>query len=383
MLRVAEQASRTDTGRQRHANEDAYYARAPVFVVADGMGGAQAGEVASRIATDAFDRELGSGQGEAELRAVVEAANREIHELAKRDASTAGMGTTLTAALIKGEEVAFAHVGDSRAYRLRGGRLERLTKDHSLVEELRRTGQLTDEQAEDHPQRSIITRALGPEERVEIDTLTVQASAADIFLLCSDGLTTMVDEGRISRILRGATSLDAAVRSLVDEANRAGGRDNITAVAFRLEEVGMAEEAERPTLVGPTADGEGLDAGEVRRAAAAERAARRERPARRGRGALKVGLGALLIAAIGFGAWYGNRQVWFLGSDDAGRVALYRGLPYELPLGIELYEERYASPIQTDSLPPRRRDAVSGHDLRSRSDAVSLVEDIERSQGVP
>jgi PPM family protein phosphatase len=385
MLRVAEQAFRTDTGRQRHANEDAYFARAPMFAVADGMGGAQAGEVASKIATDAFDRELGSGPAETELRRMVEGANREIHELAQRDESVAGMGTTLTAAVISGDEVALAHVGDSRAYRLRGARLERLTKDHSLVEELRSTGQLTDEQAEDHPQRSIITRALGPEERVRVDTLTVQARPGDIFLLCSDGLTTMVDEDRIAQILVGATSLDAAVRSLVDEANRAGGRDNITAVAFRLEEVGAVEEeeAERPTLVGPTAGEEGLDAAEVRRAAAADRARREAPPRRRIRAAAQWAAAAALLAAVCLGAWYGNRQIWFLGTDDAGRVALYRGLPYDLPLGISLYEERYASPIQTDSLPPQRRDSVTGHELRSRTDAVSLIADIERSQGVP
>jgi PPM family protein phosphatase len=385
MLTVAEQAFKTDTGRQRHANEDAYFARAPVFAVADGMGGAQAGEVASRIATDAFDRELGSGPAETELRSIVEGANREIHELAKREASVAGMGTTLTAAVISGEEVALAHVGDSRAYRLRGTRLERLTKDHSLVEELRSTGQLTDEQAEEHPQRSIITRALGPEERVKVDTLTVQARPGDVFLLCSDGLTTMVDEERITRIMVGATSLDSAVRSLVDEANRAGGRDNITAVAFRVEEAGAAEEEEeeRPTLVGPAAERGGLDAAEVRRAAAADRAWREAPPRRRLRTAAKWGAAVCLVAAIGVGAWYGNRQIWFLGTDDAGRVALYRGLPYDLPLGISLYEERYASPIQTDLLPPQRRDSVTGHELRSRSDAVSLIEDIERSEGVP
>ena len=147
------------------------------------------------------------------------------------------MGTTITAAIVDsdGEEVAIGHVGDSRAYRLRGGRLERLTRDHSLVEEMRRKGQLTDAQAEDHPQRSIITRALGPEPDVKVDVQTVPAQPGDVFLLCSDGLTTMLDDERIARILAAATSLDAAVRALIDEANRAGGRDNITALAFRLE----------------------------------------------------------------------------------------------------------------------------------------------------
>jgi serine/threonine protein phosphatase PrpC len=388
MLRIADQGFRTDTGRQRHANEDAYFARAPVFVVADGMGGAQAGEVASKAAADAFDRDLPDGPPEEVLRETIEAANREIHDLARRDPSRAGMGTTITAAIInpQAEEISIGHVGDSRAYRLRDGKLERLTRDHSLVEEMRRKGQLTDEQAEDHPQRSIITRALGPEQEVEVDLQTAPVRAGDVFLLCSDGLTTMIDEERITRLLQGATSMDAAVRALVDEANQAGGRDNITALAFRVEDVeAPVEREERPTLVGPAAEEERFTATEVRRRAAAARAAR-DAAAEKGRsGWLRAGaalLGVVLVAAVALGAWYGNRQVWFLGTDEGGRVALYRGLPYELPLGIQLYQERYASPIQTSSLPPRRRNAVTGHDLRSHSDAASLITDIERSRGI-
>jgi len=385
MLRIAEQAYRTDTGRQRRANEDSYYVRAPVFVVADGMGGAQAGEVASRIAAEAFDRELPAGPEDA-LREVFESANREIHEHAASDESHAGMGTTLTAAIVAPErdEVAIGHVGDSRAYLLRDGKLERLTQDHSLVEELRRKGQLTDQQAEEHPQRSIITRALGPDAEVEPDLRTVPAHPGDVYLICSDGLTTMIGEEQITKILLSSTSLDAAVRALVAEANRAGGRDNITAVAFKVEEVGApAAEPEHPTLVGPAAEAEGLRGDEVRRVAAAEARARAEVPG--GRRALKraakVLAVLLVLGAVGFGAWYGNRQIWFLGTDDAGRVALYRGLPYDLPFGISLYEERYASPIQTSSVPRDRRGSVTGHELRSRSDAVSLIEDLERSEG--
>jgi protein phosphatase len=307
------------------------------------------------------------------------------------------MGTTITAAIVdlEAEEVAIGHVGDSRAYRLRGGRFEQLTRDHSLVEEMRRKGQLTDEQAEDHPQRSIITRALGPEPEVQVDLQTVPVQGGDVFLICSDGLTTMLDDETIARVLSRATSLQAAVRALVDEANRAGGRDNISVVTFRVED-SAAPAAGNPgtgpdegaTLVGSEAEAAGLTGTEVRRRAAAEAARKRreevaERPHRRPlRTALKVLVALLLVAAVAFGAWYGNRQIWFLGSDDAGRVALYRGAPYELPFGIELYEERYASPIQTEALPPRRQDAVTGHDLRSRDDAVSLVEDIEKTEGL-
>jgi serine/threonine protein phosphatase PrpC len=386
MLRIDDQAHRTDTGRQRNANEDSYFVRAPIFVIADGMGGAQAGEVASKAAADAFDVDLSEAPPERILRETIAAANRRIHDLARTDPSRAGMGTTLTAAIVDAEreEVGIGHVGDSRAYRLRGGKLEQLTRDHSLVEEMRRKGQLTEAQAEDHPQRSIITRALGPEPEVEPDIQTVPAVPGDVFLLCSDGLTTMLGEKQIAKLLAATASLQAAVRALVDEANRAGGRDNITVLAFRLGDAAAPRrEPEGATLIGPSAEEAGLTATEVRRRAAAAAAReRRERlaatpPRRRLRRAAKVLAALLLVAAIGFGAWYGNRQVWFLGTDGAGRVALYRGLPYELPFGVNLYEERYAAPIQTASLPSRRRGAVTGHDLRSRGDAVSLIEEIE------
>ncbi len=344
MLRIDDQAFRTDTGRQRNANEDSFFVRAPIFVVADGMGGAQAGEVASRAAADAFDVDLPSGPPERVLRETILAANRAIHELAREDPSRAGMGTTLTAAIVnaEGEEVAIGHVGDSRAYRLRGGRLEQLTRDHSLVEEMRRKGQITDEQAEDHPQRSIITRALGPEPEVEPDVHTVPAGPGDVFLICSDGLTTMLGEAQIAKLLAGATSMEAAVRALVDEANSAGGRDNITALAFRLEDAAApaAPAARDATLIGPSAEEAGLTATEVRRRAAAAAAQeRREQlaakpPRRRPRRAAGALAALAILAALVFGAWYGNRQVWFLGTDDGGRVALYRGLPYRLPLGI-------------------------------------------------
>jgi serine/threonine protein phosphatase PrpC len=392
-LRIEDQATRTDKGRQRNANEDSLFTRPPLFVVADGMGGAQAGEVASKTAAESFDRELPQAPPERLLRETIEAANRTIHQRARNDPDLAGMGTTITAAIVdpEAEEVAIGHVGDSRAYRLRGGKLERLTRDHSLVEEMRRKGQLTDAQAADHPQRSIITRALGPEPEVEVDLQTVPAQAGDVFLICSDGLTTMLGDEQIAQLLARATSMQSAVRALIDEANRAGGRDNITVVAFRVEDAAAPQRApEGATLVGSSAEDAGLTATEVRRRAAAEAARKRREElaagrsgSRRLRTAAKLLAAVAVIAAIAFGAWYGNRQVWFLGTDDDGRVALYRGLPYELPLGVQLYSERYASPIQTASLPPRRRDAVTGHDLRSREDAVSLVEDIQKSQGVP
>src|ERR1700758_3404171 len=172
MLRVAEQYAGTDTGRQRRANEDALLARAPLFVVADGMGGAQAGEVASRLAVESFRHGLPNGGGDPEhaLSALIQEANARIHELSRSNAEQAGMGTTLTAIYVGEIEVAIAHVGDSRAYCLRDGELLRLTDDHSLVDELLRQGRLTPEEAIEHPQRSVITRALGIEGVVEVDT---------------------------------------------------------------------------------------------------------------------------------------------------------------------------------------------------------------------
>jgi PPM family protein phosphatase len=392
VLRVAEQAYRTDTGRQRGANEDAYFARAPVFAVADGMGGAQAGEVAAQIAAEEFESGNRDERApEAYLREVAQRANARIHELAQRDSSRSGMGTTLTAALLDEDEISLAHVGDSRAYVYRDGELRRLTSDHSLVEELRRQGRLTEEQAEEHPQRSIITRALGPEEDVEIDTMTYPVRPGDVVLLCSDGLTTMVPETRIAEVLEDAPGLDAAVSRLVREANEEGGRDNITVVAFRLEEAGVEAPADGATLIGPSAGEEGLTAEAVR--AEAERRApegRRRRaapapPSRRrvwaGRAARSL-LVLVVVAGLVAVAVYGLQQVYFLGTGDGGRIALYRGLPYELPFGIELYSEQYASPVEAAELPANRRESVIDHQLRSEDDARSLIDDLEQAGNV-
>jgi serine/threonine protein phosphatase PrpC len=388
-LRVAEYSHRTDTGRQRTANEDSYFARSPLFAVADGMGGAQAGEVASRIAAEAFEPAERKGEApEAFLRSIAVQANRQIHSLAQHDASRSGMGTTLTSALVDGDEVVIAHVGDSRAYRLRDGELKLLTSDHSLVEELRRQGRLTDEQAEEHPQRSIITRALGPEPEVEVDTMTFPARPGDVYLICSDGLTTMIKEPEVARILNEAPSLDEATERLVEAANVAGGRDNITVIAFQLEGAEeAAEEESDATLVGPSAAAAGLSGEAVR--AETERASlggaasgpppRHEPARRRGRTAVKVLVVLLILAGLGAAAYIGARQIYFLGTDEGGRVALYRGLPYDLPLDIALYDEVLSSPTRVTALPEDRRDEATDHELRSRDDAIDLIDDLERS----
>src|ERR687893_1025914 len=209
--------------------EDNLFVRAPLFVVADGMGGAQAGEVASEMAVESFDAGLPGGEPAAGLVKVIEDANRRIHDRSRAEAQRAGMGPTVTAAYVGEQEVTIAHVGDSRAYLLREGRLERLTRDHSLVGELVARGKLTEEQAETHPQRSVITRALGPEPDVEVDLEAFQARAGDIFLLCSDGLTGMVHEPQLKAMLEDrAGSLEQLGRRLIAAANENGGPGDTT-----------------------------------------------------------------------------------------------------------------------------------------------------------
>ena len=237
-MRVAGSSAESNVGRKRRHNEDNFVAAPPVFAVADGMGGAQAGEVASELAADTvreteFDPSV---TGKERVVALIKAANLRVHERAAVDASASGMGTTMTVAMLQADGMlAIGHVGDSRAYRLRDGELEQLTDDHSLVGELVRRGELTLQEAAVHPQRSVITRALGTEPDVDVDVFTVEARDGDIFLLCSDGLTTMVDPDTIAAILRrNGTHLEAATSALIKAANDRGGDDNITAILFAV-----------------------------------------------------------------------------------------------------------------------------------------------------
>jgi serine/threonine protein phosphatase PrpC len=403
-LRIVEHAGRTDVGRQRSANEDDFVLAPPFFAVADGMGGAKAGEVASAMATEGFEGESDSGEpAEAQLARILREANKRIYDLATTDESHRGMGTTLTAAKITGNDISLAHVGDSRAYRMRDDELEQLTKDHSLVAELERSGQITAEAAEHHPQRSIITRALGPEPEVEVDTYTVAAREADLFLLCSDGLTSMISDEEIGSILRSAESLDEAADALVRAANQSGGKDNITVVLFRVgpgddgvpgedetiagqvsaAEVQAAAALDEPTAPhpGPAAlAGAAPDATVV---APPEKTRERKAPRRRRfrlRTAVKTLFVLALLAGVVTGLYALSRQVYFLGTNDAGLVTLYRGIPYELPLGIDLYEEEYPSGVPARAIPERRRERVLDHEWRSREDAVDLIRALERGQ---
>src|SRR5262245_9051918 len=253
-IAIGQSYGETDTGRKRRRNEDHLVCDPPLFAVADGMGGAQAGELASMLAANALkerpDREPGGVDQVIEL---VQEANRRVHQRALDDAAAMGMGTTMTVALF-GEadgSVTIGHVGDSRAYILRDGHLEQLTDDHSLVAELVRRGELSEAEAEVHPQRSVITRALGTDPDVDVDAFKVEAQPGDVFLLCSDGLTTMVDaDGIAELVLRHRDNLREATRALIAAANDHGGDDNVTAVLFDVAEAGAAGDTrEAPAIV--------------------------------------------------------------------------------------------------------------------------------------
>jgi PPM family protein phosphatase len=435
VLRIADHASKTDVGRQRHTNEDNFYDQPPLFAVADGMGGAQAGEVASEMAISEFvtDRDA-DASAEKQLEQIALAANRKIWEMAQSDSRHAGMGTTLTAAMVDGQQVAVGHVGDSRLYLFRDGQIERMTRDHSLVEEFVRQGKLTPEQAEKHPQRSVITRALGPENSVEVDTFRIPARDGDVFLLCSDGLSGMVSDDDMQAILEAGAPLDEAAKTLVEAANDNGGRDNITAVLFKLEDDGESDprakattesydtiagdeqapsaeqiQAERqriadmdtqarltepvpapdeaaepvPTAVASAVRIPPRASPRMRPPEAGTGSPSRPRPAprRRGRWLPRAIIAGVLIVAIAIGAVYVvSRNVYFVGTNDDGLVTLYRGLPYDLPLGVELYSQRYVSGVPALSVSAARRKRVLDHQLRSRDDASDLIKSLDASE---
>jgi serine/threonine protein phosphatase PrpC len=386
MLIVAEHYAGSDTGRQRRANEDSLLARSPLFVVADGMGGAQAGEVASRIAVETFQGGLPEGaQPELELADLAQQANARIHELSHSNSEQAGMGTTLTAVYVGELDIAIAHVGDSRAYCLRDGELLRLTDDHSLVDELIRQGRLTPEEAVEHPQRSVITRALGPEGVVEVDTRSFRARAGDIYLICSDGLTTMLSEQEIAVLLSAHTSLRESGEALITAANAAGGRDNITVVLLRVAEAGtdgLSQGDEHVTMTGVPA----VAAAEPAPSATEPLRPREpapEQPVGRGRRMRRAGVAAVTLVVLGLvvaGAYVALESVYFIGTNSRGLVTMFRGVPYTLPGDINLYTAEYVSGVSASTLAAERRRTLLDHTLRSEGDAASLVRSLELGQ---
>jgi serine/threonine protein phosphatase PrpC len=295
----------TDIGRVREGNEDSYLLEPPLYAVADGMGGHRGGEVASHLALTTVEASAGAGT----LGDQVREANRAVYEESQRDSAVTGMGTTLTAVRVVDGGLRVAHVGDSRAYLMRAGSLRRITEDHTLVNRMVKAGEITPEEAEVHPHRNVLTRALGTEPDVEVDELEVPLMDGDRLLLCSDGLFGMVNEDQMQAILETEPDPQKAADRLIRAANRAGGVDNITVLVLDAHDDGTE----------PAAPAAGPE------------------PTRR-RAALRWLLGGALAMAILAASLVGVRAYadgqWYVGISNE-RVAIYQGVPAE-PLGYHL-----------------------------------------------
>ncbi|HYH27303.1 MAG TPA: Stp1/IreP family PP2C-type Ser/Thr phosphatase [Actinomycetota bacterium] len=366
----------SDVGRVRERNEDSYLANDPLFAVADGLGGHQGGDVASKTALETLETEARPGDGEdglpERLREGVVRANQAVFERASGDPALAGMGTTITAIAAGTGRFYLAHVGDSRAYMLRDGDLQPLTEDHTLVRRMVREGRLTAEEAQVHPQRSVLTRALGIEDEIEVDQATIETAAGDRLLLCSDGLTGMVDEDDIRKILATEREPQRASERLVAAANDAGGQDNITVVIVDVVEgdpVPEATPADAARVPDPT-----------------DRAPKRAEtiaPKRRIRW-LRWIVALMALMAVGFigGKLYLNSQ-WYVGVDGA-RVAIFRGVPGEIA-GVELssVEERTRIPAAPALRLQPWSELDEGITAGSEAEAREIVRQIAADLGPP
>jgi protein phosphatase len=401
----------TDVGRVRERNEDGFLSQEPLFAVADGMGGHRGGAVASEVALEMLSHMEGdsmSGDGAAEgLAEMVSQANDAVLERASEEPRLTGMGTTLTALVTQPGKIHLAHVGDSRAYLLRDGSLRQLTEDHSLVQRMVNEGKLSPEEAEVHPHRSVLTRALGVEPGLEVDSETLEVRAGDRLLLCSDGLTTMVPEEEIQRIVAENEDPQRAAEALVAAANEAGGLDNITAlILFVLDgetaagarstqrrrepaaaTVGGSPAGAAETSADPAADASTMhetegayDPGTVSAPTTMERPGA-ERPPRRRR-PLRIVVWIVILAAILGAAFVGVRTYafsqWYVGTQD-GRVTLFQGMPvvilgYELRRSVEVTD---LSATRAMELRPWRQ-LDEGITAESEEEARSIIGTIRR-----
>ena len=353
-------AALTDVGRVREGNEDSYFVDEPLFVVADGMGGHRAGDVASQTAIDTVKRELGGKRPRPEdLAAALRDANGAILAKSREDSSLGGMGTTCTLLYVEDGRAHLAHIGDSRAYLMRAGHLEQITEDHTLVERMVREGRISREDAEHHPQRNVITRALGLDESIDVDLLLLDLQPGDRVMLCSDGLPSMLERERIEEVLAATEDVRRAAEELVALANEAGGEDNITVILVEAAEDGDDASAARPTSA-PDDEERGHESTDPSLAVARREEEEEEvsasdggegtrrRPAR----ALLVTLLVLaLLAGAGYaGIRYTLTHSWYVGAGDGGWVTVFQGVPEEIG-GVSLAEPLKRTSVALRDLP--------------------------------
>jgi serine/threonine protein phosphatase PrpC len=385
-VKLGQTAAVTDPGRRRRRNEDAYVCEPPLFAVADGIGGAQAGELASSLAAGAVrdDSSDGRGDGRRRVDELIQEANRRVYQRQSEDASLSGMGTTMTVALVEDGRVWIGHVGDSRAYLVRDDKLEQLTEDHSLVAELVRSGRLSPEEAETHPQRSVVTRALGTDPDVDVDTFPVEAKPGDLFMLCSDGLTSMVsDDAILDEIKDHRNDMRAAAKALVRAANKGGGEDNITVVFFEIQ---ADEDTTQRTVTLPALEPDEVEADTLDELDAVpavqvseERRERRDHPVRR-----RVVFGTLLLLIVVVAGALGVWGLWrshFVGAESNGHVAVYQGVPWNIAGNVHLYRTVYQSPLLVAQLSRTERQKLFDHSLRGKSSALDEVRRYEEQLG--
>lgn len=377
---------RTDVGRGRPENEDNLLVdpKHGLYAVADGMGGHRAGEVASATAIETLKEAFLGGQ---RLDEAVMAANAAVFAKGADDPALRGMGTTITAIALEGDSTAlFGHVGDSRGYLMRDGTVTQVTADHSLVEQLVREGRLTPEEAQHHPQRAIITRALGVDAHVEVDTYRVELQAGDRFLICSDGLTNMLSDDTIAQTLRRHADPQQAADTLVDMANQAGGDDNITVVILdALSDGGEPVVPADLAAAGPESTG-ALDRPAYGQAppsepepVVAEEAPAGAAPAGRGLRSLVLwGLPVVAVIGIAVGAvgWYA-RRTYYVGLS-ADRVTLFKGVPGGL-LGWDPTIDRQTDLAAADLTEADRTDLESGHRFANKADANRFLERLQQT----
>ncbi|WP_241156052.1 Stp1/IreP family PP2C-type Ser/Thr phosphatase [Adlercreutzia sp. ZJ154] len=340
---VRQFGSRTDIGCVREHNEDSLVVQPPLYAVCDGMGGHAAGEVASEIAVEILSRRSPRVPDAEGLGQAVEEANLAIIRAAQNGMGKHGMGTTCTAAILENVRLVISQVGDSRAYLLHAGSLQQLTRDHSLVADLVESGQITPDEARTHPNRSIITRALGSDPRMQSDLYEINVAEGDRLLLCSDGLYSMVEDSQIERILRTRPDAQDAADALAEAAIAAGGHDNVTTVVVNV--TGNSETRHR----------------------------KMERKTKVTVGVIVALFVAVFAAAIiGFNMW--TSSVAFLGEVE-GRVAVYQGIPGEA-FGISFNDLQQVSDVEVDDLQPGVANRVRNEDIRcdSLEQAYDLVE---------